>query len=195
MRLFNLAFIASVLLFSVLSNALYSQNQDIRTSVADLTQDFSALDRQVRSIQFELELLKENQNSEPTDKAIRLLNAKILKVENELKNLRMEMAQRDRALGEQLLSKVTARLDEYFKSLNQSMGASQMAESVSQPLEFSDDYPKTGLSYEVQPGDTLSQIALKFGSTVRFIQDANQIKDPARDLRVGDTIFIPLKEN
>lgn len=195
MRLFNLAFIASVLLFSVLSNALYSQNQDIRTSVADLTQDFSALDRQVRSIQFELELLKENQNSEPTDKAIRLLNAKILKVENELKNLRMEMAQRDRALGEQLLSKVTARLDEYFKSLNQSMGASQMAESASQPLEFSDDYPKMGLSYEVQPGDTLSQIALKFGSTVRFIQDANQIKDPARDLRVGDTIFIPLKEN
>lgn len=195
MRLFNLAFIASVLLFSVLSNALYSQNQDIRTSVADLTQDFSALDRQVRSIQFELELLKENQNSEPTDKAIRLLNAKILKVENELKNLRMEMAQRDRALGEQLLSKVTARLDEYFKSLNQSMGASQMAESASQPLEFSDAYPKTGLSYEVQPGDTLSQIALKFGSTVRFIQDANQIKDPARDLRVGDTIFIPLKEN
>ena len=195
MRLFNLAFIASVLLFSVLSNALYSQNQDLRTSVADLTQDFSALDRQVRSIQFELELLKENQNSEPTDKAIRLLNAKILKVENELKNLRMEMAQRDRALGEQLLSKVTARLDEYFKSLNQSMGASQMAESASQPLEFSDDYPKTGLSYEVQPGDTLSQIALKFGSTVRFIQDANQIKDPARDLRVGDTIFIPLKEN
>ena len=195
MRLFNLAFIASVLLFSVLSNALYSQNQDLRTSVADLTQDFSALDRQVRSILFELELLKENQNSEPTDKAIRLLNAKILKVENELKNLRMEMAQRDRVLGEQLLSKVTARLDEYFKSLNQSMGASQMAESASQPLEFSDDYPKTGLSYEVQPGDTLSQIALKFGSTVRFIQDANQIKDPARDLRVGDTIFIPLKEN
>jgi LysM repeat protein len=195
MRLFNLAFIASVLLFSVLSNALYSQNQDLRTSVADLTQDFSALDRQVRSIQFELELLKENQNSEPTDKAIRLLNAKILKVENELKDLRIEMAQRDRALAEQLLSKVTARLDEYFKSLNQSMGASQMAESVSQPLEFSDDYPKTGLSYEVQPGDTLSQIALKFGSTVRFIQDANQIKDPARDLRVGDTIFIPLKEN
>lgn len=195
MRLFNLAFIASVLLFSVLSNALYSQNQDLRTSVADLTQDFSALDRQVRSILFELELLKENQNSEPTDKAIRLLNAKILKVENELKNLRIEMAQRDRALGEQLLSKVTARLDEYFKSLNQSMGASQMAESASQPLEFSDDYPKTGLSYEVQPGDTLSQIALKFGSTVRFIQDANQIKDPARDLRVGDTIFIPLKEN
>ena len=70
-----------------------------------------------------------------------------------------------------------------------------MAESASQPLEFSDDYPKTGLSYEVQPGDTLSQIALKFGSTVRFIQDANQIKDPARDLRIGDTIFIPLKEN
>ena len=195
MRLFNLAFIASVLLFSVLSNALYCQNQDLRTSVADLTQDFSALDRQVRSIQFELELLKENQNSEPTDKAIRLLNAKILKVENELKNLRMEMAQRDRALGEQLLSKVTARLDEYFKSLNESMGAFQKTESATVSSEFSDDYPKTGLSYEVQPGDTLSQIALKFGSTVRFIQDANQIKDPARDLRVGDTIFIPLKEN
>ena len=59
---------------------------------------------------------------------------------------------------------------------------------------FSDNYPKSGVSYEVQSGDTLSQIAVQFGSSVEYIQNANQINDPARDLLVGDIIFIPLTE-
>ncbi len=66
--------------------------------------------------------------------------------------------------------------------------------SLVQNQVFSDNYPKSGLSYEVQSGDTLSQIAVQFGSSVEYIQNANQINDPARDLLVGDIIFIPLTE-
>ena len=59
---------------------------------------------------------------------------------------------------------------------------------------FPNNYPKSGVSYEVQPGDTLSEIAVRFGSRVEHIQNANQINDPSKDLRVGDIIFIPLTE-
>ena len=61
------------------------------------------------------------------------------------------------------------------------------------PVSFSDDYPKTGIPYVVQSGDTLGKIARKYSSQVRWIQDANKIADPNRGLRVGDKIFIPQK--
>lgn len=45
-------------------------------------------------------------------------------------------------------------------------------------------------TYEIQSGDTLFNIARRFGVTVDAIVAANQISNPDR-LRVGDTIIIP----
>lgn len=59
---------------------------------------------------------------------------------------------------------------------------------------FSDDFPQTGFAYTVEPGDTLSGIAQRFGARVRDIQNANRIANPARDLKAGQTIFIPVEE-
>jgi len=58
-------------------------------------------------------------------------------------------------------------------------------------VEFSEDYPENGVLYTVKRGDTLSGIARRLDSTVKDIQNANKIVDPARDLRVGDVIFVP----
>ena len=75
------------------------------------------------------------------------------------------------------------------------MGYANYSENQLDPKEvFPHNYPSSGVSYEVQPGDTLSHIAVKFGSSVESIQNANKINDPARDVRVGDIIFIPLTE-
>lgn len=194
MRFFNLATTAFFLSFSLIVNVLHSQDKELRTSVADLSQDVRALSQQLRSIQFELDLLKEKQVANASDPSIELLSKKIKQIEQAVNTVRIEMAQRDKALGDAILEKVSDVLNEYVHSLNHSASAPSILDSSAQS-QFSDNYPKTGLSYEVQSGDTLSQIALKFGSTVQYIQDANQIKDPTRDLRVGDTIFIPLKEN
>ncbi len=53
------------------------------------------------------------------------------------------------------------------------------------------DYPKTGISYTVKKGDTLSKIAQEHHSKIAYIQAANHIQDPHKDLRPGQTIFIP----
>ncbi len=55
---------------------------------------------------------------------------------------------------------------------------------------FDDQFPKTGVNYQVQPGDTLSTIAERHQSRVVWIQKANRISDP-RSLRAGQNIFIP----
>jgi LysM repeat protein len=55
---------------------------------------------------------------------------------------------------------------------------------------FTDDYPKEGVSYTVQKGDTLSSIAHKTGAKMQDIINANKIVDPTR-LQAGQTLFIP----
>ena len=54
------------------------------------------------------------------------------------------------------------------------------------------DYPKSGITYTVQSGDSISKIARKNNSRIKWIQDANKISDPSK-LQVGDEIFIPQK--
>ena len=83
----------------------------------------------------------------------------------------------------------------FISNINSQLGYANKLETNRDVKEvFSDNYPKSGVSYKVHLGDTLSQIAVQFGSKVEYIQNANQINDPARDLRVGDIIFIPLTE-
>jgi LysM repeat protein len=55
---------------------------------------------------------------------------------------------------------------------------------------FSEDFPKEGINYTVQTGDTLSVIAKKTGARMQDIINANKIADPTK-LRVGQTLFIP----
>lgn len=55
---------------------------------------------------------------------------------------------------------------------------------------FSDSFPSEGISYTVQRGETISDIARKTGAKVSDIINANKIADPTK-VRVGDTLFIP----
>ena len=61
--------------------------------------------------------------------------------------------------------------------------------AVSTPT-FTEDYPKEGVSYTVQRGNTLSSIAHKTNAKTQDIINANKITDPTR-LQVGQTLFIP----
>jgi LysM repeat protein len=56
---------------------------------------------------------------------------------------------------------------------------------------FGDDYPKEGIRYTVQKGETLAQIAKKNGAKMQDIINANKIVDPTR-IQAGQTLFIPI---
>jgi LysM repeat protein len=55
---------------------------------------------------------------------------------------------------------------------------------------FSEEFPKEGINYTVQAGDTLSGIAKKTGAKLADVRNANKIADDTR-IRVGQTLFIP----
>jgi LysM repeat protein len=48
----------------------------------------------------------------------------------------------------------------------------------------------SGGTYKVKKGDTLSEIAARFGTTVKVLQELNDIKDP-RLLKVGQVLKLP----
>ena len=55
---------------------------------------------------------------------------------------------------------------------------------------FSEEYPKEGVSYTVQKGDSLAAIAKKTGARQQDIINANKLTDPSR-ITAGQTLFIP----
>jgi len=55
---------------------------------------------------------------------------------------------------------------------------------------FATDFPKEGVSYTVQKGETLAMIAKKMGAKVQDIINANKLTDPSK-IHVGQILFIP----
>lgn len=101
----------------------------------------------------------------------------------------------------QIIREVTAQIEALGKQTQEAMDAlarnissrPAATASTSRPT-FSDDFPREGISYTVRSGDTLSGIASRHNSTVRDIQNANQIANPA-SIQVGQTLFIPQRQN
>mgnify|MGYP002047534919 FL=1 len=191
----------SLLLCFIFSSAFVSgnlsaQNKEARALVADLSQDIALMDRQVRGLKLDIEILKENQAETNKQSSIRALEIKLNQMSNDLNALKTAISAQEKRIKQAVLDEVAKQMNTYVSQINTQIGFTEnQASNGDVKKVFSDTYPKSGVSYEVQSGDTLSQIAVQFGSKVEYIQNANQINDPARDLRVGDIIFIPLTED
>jgi LysM repeat protein len=196
----HLVFPVSLLLCFLFSSVcvsgnLSAQNQEARALVADLSQDIALMYRQIRGLKLDIEILKDNQAETGKQSSLRALEMKLNQMSNDLNTLKIAVSTQESRIKQAVLDEVAKQMDVYVSNINSQLGfTDNSAKKPEVKEEFSDDYPKSGVSYEVQPGDTLSQIAVQFGSRVEYIQNANQINNPARDLRVGDIIFIPLTD-
>lgn len=77
-------------------------------------------------------------------------------------------------------------------SAGSSGGSAGVAPDATTPLDVASAAPSaaSGGTYTVQRGDTLSAVAVRFGTTVAALQRANGIRD-ASLLRVGQVLTIP----
>ncbi|OHE81672.1 MAG: hypothetical protein A3G75_12855 [Verrucomicrobia bacterium RIFCSPLOWO2_12_FULL_64_8] len=159
---------------------LASLREDVRLlgqKVGDLTLRIEQLERENRDLQ------TRNTQSYVT---LAQLNQAIAEVHRTLQAAQNENKREILAQVNGMLEKLAARTNAAIEALAKGMATRA---PVAAPT-FSGDFPRQGVDYTVQKGDTLSSIAQRMGSSVRDITNANKIADP-NNLQVGQTIFVP----
>lgn len=185
------AFFAAAPLFAV---AAYAQT----AAVADLQQDMALLRREVGQLRLEVEQLRrENEELSRKLKGVQSSTVGTEAVRQQVSLVKSEVGAQNESLKREIIALVkkdleamAAQTNANIQKLAAAIGTRPQADL---PTNFSDDYPKTGVTYTVQSGDSISRIARKMNSRIKWIQDANRIADPTRGLRVGDEIFVPQK--
>lgn len=185
----------------VISQSVSAQS-DVRVAVANLNQDMKLLAQQLKNLRLEIEdMRRENTRLRSLVTASASNNdtqSQITNLSSAIETLRREYRQADEAQKQQIIAEVNRQMSSLAKqtegALKSVANAVESQPNVSTPVRFSDDYPKTGITYTVRSGDTLSKIAREHGSTIKHIQNANKIANPAKDLQIGQTIFIPVSQ-
>ncbi|WPJ96491.1 LysM peptidoglycan-binding domain-containing protein [Coraliomargarita algicola] len=175
---------------------------NLRVTVANLNQDVSLLSQSLKTLRLEIEELhRENARLRAQVAAAssnRDTEAQITNLASAIETLRREYRSADESQKQQILTEVNRQVSALAKetqaAINSIANAVENQPQIATPVHFSDDFPKTGKPYVVRSGDTLSKIARDHGSTIKNIQNANKIVNPSRDLKVGETIFIPIAQ-
>ena len=174
----------------------------LRVTVANLSQDVSLLGQGLKTMRLEIEeLRRENallraQVAAASSKGAS--NAQISNLSVAIETLRREYVSADAQQKQQILAELNRQISVLAKetqsAINSIAKATYNQPQVATPVHFSNDFPKTGKTYVVRSGDTLSKIARDHGSTIKHIQNANKIVNPSKDLQVGETIFVPISQ-
>lgn len=176
-------------LLMLFAGALSAQN-DPRAELAALRQDVLLLTQRVGELSMTVEQLNRD-NSALQEKAgrsyatVEQLNKAIADVN---RTLQAELGDQKK----EVLAQVAGQLEKLGRQTNAALDAlakNQATRPVVQTT-FSEDFPKEGINYTVQAGDTLAVIARKNSAKLQDIINANKIADPTR-IRVGQTLFIP----
>jgi LysM repeat protein len=171
----------------LLTTIAHAQNPQI--DIANLREDVRGLLQKVGDLTLRVEQL-EQQNRDLQQKAgadaqnfvtLTQLNDAIADLNRTIKAGDATTAERVAVQIKKLSDATNAALDSLAKN---------MATRPVVPTTFADDYPKEGVSYTVQKGDTLAVIAKKTGAKQQDIINANKLADPSK-IMVGQTLFIP----
>ena len=180
-----------------------AQERSETQRIADLEQDVQALKEQVGQMRIAMEEMQRQNDSlkgqvgkTGTGAAGAVTQAQM---DAQISNLRAEITRAQVAQKNEIVDEVGRQMDRLANQTQRAIQAQAAApapaaepqQAAPEPqAKFSDSFPKTGVSYTVQKGDTLSSIARKMGSTMEDIRNANHITNSAK-LRVGQTLFIP----
>ena len=167
------------------------------TALIDMRQDVNLLRREVGELRLEVEQLRsENESLKRALEKLRSSSVASESVRSQVSSVKASVSAQNEALKREIIASVKKDIDALAEQTNAAIqklakayGAMPQAPAKT---TFGTDYPKTGITYTVKSGDSISKIAKSNNSRVKWVMDANQIADP-RDLRVGAEIFIPQK--
>jgi LysM repeat protein len=170
----------------------------VRVAVADLKQDMAGVQQEVRALLLEVEQLRRENESLRSALNASSTQQQMAQLAASLQNLRREFARADDLKEQAIMASVKRQMDSLASQMQNALESVSKAVSsqpkVAHKVRFTEDYPQTGVTYSVRSGDTLIKIAREHGSSVKHIQNANKIANPARDLQVGQSIFIPIAQ-
>lgn len=176
---------------SLLAASAFAQGrQDPAFELASLREDVRLLQQRVGELALTVEQLNHDNSA---------LQSKASQSYVTLEQLNKALADLNRtmqsALAEQkreTLSQVGGQMEKLARQTQAAIDAVARNQATRPAVQstFSEDFPKEGINYTVQAGDTLSAIAKKTGARLSDIRNANKISDDSK-IRVGQTLFIP----
>jgi LysM repeat protein len=190
--------LVSVIFWVILltAGAVQAQSTSTRSQIAELSQRFTDLEQKYNLLKLEVENLGAENNRLKQELALIKTSSPGKDIESiidaKLDAYRKTTEQYVLEQHEKILTLLSNRIGNVSQANVASLATPQTV-TTTQSLSFSNDFPKNGELYVVQSGDTLSRIATKFGSTVKYIQDANKISDPNTVL-IGQKLFIPFEK-
>ncbi len=182
-----------VSIFAILPTLTQAQSTSVRSQIAELNQRFNELEHNYNLLKLEVSNLTAENNRLKQDLAILKQSGSDEDVE-EVLNAKIEA---HRKSTENYVKNQFERIMELLPGENeapkQEVVQPKITNTQRAQFDFSNDFPKGGEIYIVKSGDTLSSIAKNFGSTVRYIQNANKIQNP-NSVRVGQKLFVPVQK-
>ncbi len=176
------------------ASSLFAQRADPRAiELANLREDVRLLQQTVAELQASVsQLQRDNAALSSQAETGRAAYVTLAQLNDAVAQLKQTT---DAALAEQkrdTLQVVAQQISKLAKETNAAIAAVAKGQATRPTIstQFSDDFPKEGVTHTVQTGETLSIIAKKYGVPMKNIQNANRIADPTK-VFVGQSLFIP----
>jgi septal ring factor EnvC (AmiA/AmiB activator) len=172
------------------------QAADIREDVRGLNQRLGELSLRVEQLEHEnaelrakisaAEGARDTVTSAQLNTAVADLNASVATA---VASSRSEILQQVATQMEKLAKQTNAALDSISRRAAAAPERQPTPAAAARPA-FGDSYPKEGVNYTVQKGDSIGLIAKKTGAKPQDIIDANKIMDPSR-IQAGQVLVVP----
>jgi LysM repeat protein len=178
---------------SAVAASAIAQTTPTAFEVANLREDVRGLVQRVGELSLRVEQL-ERENNELRQRANSnaASYATVAQLNDAVGDMNRAIKAAVASSKQETLQHVAAQMEKLGQQTNAALDSLAKAQATRPVVQttFSETFPKEGISYTVQKGDTLAVIAKKTGAKSADIINANKLADPDR-LVVGQTLFIP----
>lgn len=174
--------------------AVFSLSANAQVELANLREDVRGLNQRLGELSLRMEQVeRENEDLRRKQGAADKGHATIAQLNDAVADLNRVIKSAVASSKNETLQQVATQMERLGKQTNAALDSLAKAQATRPAVNtsFSEDFPKEGVSYTVQKGDTLAVIARKTGAKQQDIINANKITDPSR-IMLGQTLFIPV---